>query len=415
MDTNPFTSDTFKKIWSKHFNEGKASISFPGISGVDFVKPPFFPLYHNTGKNLTKGLEYRIDTSELMGLGHRVISIQDVILFEISEGSLAVPKRVKVLKINQYPGLLVDLSEFNSYEDYFQKHFKTSSRYKLRSHKNRLEDCFDITYTTFCGAISQEIYDHLFEQFRSLLEKRFKGKKVHNHNLDKPEWAFYSEVYYRLILEGKAALFVVFEQKKPIAITLLSIKGDTIIHTMTAFDTDYSKFRLGTCSNMQLVHWCIQNGYKKLDFSKGYYDYKARWSTQKYPFEYHVLYNPGSPISTVIAFSHFYFMNLKAFLRRKELNLFKHRLTYFFQNFPLLFRPKNNISQWSDHTPSREQKIDWEEISEANIDPGIKKELFDFLFFVKEKFKNVNLYQSRPEGLIKIRGQRTEKYLIRKN
>ena len=63
MKQNPFTSTSFVTVLSKHFNGSKTSKSFDFISGVQFLKHAFLPLYENIGENLTKGIDYKIDYS----------------------------------------------------------------------------------------------------------------------------------------------------------------------------------------------------------------------------------------------------------------------------------------------------------------------------------------------------------------
>ena len=73
------------------------------------------------------------------------------------------------------------------------------------------------------GDISKSEYDFIFSEFRRLLEKRFTDKQVSNNNLNEKEWNFYYDVAYPLIVEKKAALFVVYDNDKPIGLSLIHI------------------------------------------------------------------------------------------------------------------------------------------------------------------------------------------------
>mgnify|MGYP000353444578 CR=1 FL=1 len=61
MKQNPFTSKSFESIWSKHFNNAKEVMTFEFINGVSFLKHKFLPLHINVGKNLTKGIDYKLN------------------------------------------------------------------------------------------------------------------------------------------------------------------------------------------------------------------------------------------------------------------------------------------------------------------------------------------------------------------
>jgi hypothetical protein len=320
--------------------------------------------------------------------------------------------RLKITKLDQYPGFFIDLDNFLDVDDYLKKHFKKSSRYKLKKYKKRLETCFDISYEVFWGSVKKETYDALFGQFRVLLEKRFAEKRVYNNNLDPKEWNFYREVAYPLIHEKKAALFVVFEKECPIAVTLLYFNGDAVIDAITVFDPDYSKFHLGSCSVMQLIQWCIEKGYKKLDFSKGYFDYKTRWSTHKYQFEYHILYNPKSALSTGLANLAALFFRLKGYLRRKNVNWHVHKATYLLKNFKISNEPNRQNALMLTDSLEDSTNLDWTPVSLELAKDVVRKRGFDFLYLTGEKLKDILLFQANSGKIFMIKGKNHKKYLV---
>ena len=67
-----------------------------------------------------------------------------------------------------------------------------------------------------------------------------------------------------------------------------------------------------------------------LDFSKGYFDYKEHWSTQRYDFEYHIYYNLSSFRSVWMAHGVKAYYRLKQALRDRrideKLNAYSYRL-----------------------------------------------------------------------------------------
>ncbi|HDZ14234.1 MAG TPA: GNAT family N-acetyltransferase, partial [Pricia sp.] len=190
----------------------------------------------------------------------------------------------------------------------------------------------DVRYVMYKGAMSRDSYDEIFESFRQLLEKRFHDKQITNNNLDPKEWKFYHEVTYPMLLEGKASLFVIYDGKKPIGVTLNFFSENILFDAITVFDIDYAKFHLGSITIMALLEWCLENNLKTFDFSKGFYDYKTRWATTTYDFEYHIYYDTKSILARSIALSLKKFFELKQQLRQKDINEKVHRLTYRFKN-----------------------------------------------------------------------------------
>ena len=175
MSENPFASKTFTQVWNHHFNQGRKTVSFDGIAGILFVRTTSLPYYTNVGKNLTKGLTYTVKVDTFNGIGHNTLMVYDVPSY-IENKAHEINGRLKIIKLDQYPGFFINLDNFSDVDDYLKKHFKKSSRYKLRKYKKRLETCFDISYRVFHGSIEKEVYDHLFIHFNALLEKRFVEK-----------------------------------------------------------------------------------------------------------------------------------------------------------------------------------------------------------------------------------------------
>ena len=69
-----------------------------------------------------------------------------------------------------------------------------------------------------------------------------------------------------------------------------------------------------------------------LDFSKGYFDYKKRMCTLEYNFEYHIIYDTNSIVSKSIGAAYYAFFELKAYMRKKGLDVKFHKFTYFIKN-----------------------------------------------------------------------------------
>ncbi len=156
MITNPFTSDTFSAIWSKHFSPSVSATRFGFLKNLLFEKQKFLPLYFNYGKTHTKGISYDFVNFNIAEIKGKVLLIYDVpTYFNLPEIEL---NSIKRFKIKQYPGFLINLEPYNGLNEFMVGAFKKSSRYKLKKYKNKLETCFDINYKMFYGEISKKEY-----------------------------------------------------------------------------------------------------------------------------------------------------------------------------------------------------------------------------------------------------------------
>jgi CelD/BcsL family acetyltransferase involved in cellulose biosynthesis len=350
------------------------------------------PIYFNTGKTLTKGISYSYSQDLMDKIKKKVFLIYDVPTFvdlELNSSN----NQLKLTRIPQYPGYLVDLENYTDFNQYFSATFSKSSRYKLSKYKKRLESSFDISYTMYYGEMAKDNYDSIFIHFKYLLEKRFKDKEISNNNLDPEEWKFYEEVAYPMILEKKASLFVIYNNNIPVGITLNYFSKNILFDAITVFDIDYEKFHLGSVTIMKLIEWTIENRFRYFDFSKGYYDYKKRWANKEYYFEYHLYHDPNSIRAKFLSYLIINYFSFKNFLREKNLNEAYHKFTYRLKRDKT--NSKNNRKKFEyeqlveNYEISRLTKIEYNSDRHAHL----KSLIFDFLYLNPEKEKEVGLYK----------------------
>ncbi|MBT8180243.1 MAG: GNAT family N-acetyltransferase [Eudoraea sp.] len=206
---------------------------------------------------------------------------------------------LKVKKIPQYKGYLIDLTKFNNAEDLFIKTLSRNPRKNFRSKKRKLESDNNISYNFHYGEIDKDYYDFLFEICYKLMEERFREKKIYNRNLIK--WKYYHDLFYPLILDKKASIFVISDQEKPITITLNFHVSDIVFSHIQIYDLDYSRYSMGDIAIFKNIEWCYRNDFNIWDFSKGATDNKLRWSNYIYQFDYHLFYKNKSLISAIKA------------------------------------------------------------------------------------------------------------------
>lgn len=406
MTDNPFNSEIFKNTWLKHFNEGNEPITIKNIIGADFYKSRFPGLWVNVGRTHTKGVYYEFE-EENKGPKGKSCLIFDVPTYFDCPSNKRGGRTVK--RVKQYPGFLIELEKFTDLTNFMKEQFGKGSRYKFNKYRKKLEQSFDINIKMYSGSMDKSEYDYIFDCFRELLEKRFSDKGEYNNNLDAKEWGFYKEVVYPMLLNQLAGLFVIFDDKKPIAVTLNYLSKDIIFDAITVFDIDYSKFHLGSVNIMYLIDWGITNKFSKLDFSKGYFDYKARWCTKKYDFEYHLVYDKSSIKSITVAILLQKYFWFKQYLREKDINKLKNRIHFLFS------RKKSQTKNISLNYNTSFEEFENKEYELEHIPdygPEVNKIFFEFLYLYGERSREVKLFRVlENDNLLVLRGKNNTKMI----
>lgn len=124
----------------------------------------------------------------------------------------------KSFKFDFYNGYLIDIKDFESLDAYMVQQFGSKSRSKIRTYIKRLETCFNISYKMYFGNIDKNDYEALFDVLEIMIERRFLERgDIHEAAND---WLFYKEIFYQLIRDKKASMFVIYDNDKPIDINL---------------------------------------------------------------------------------------------------------------------------------------------------------------------------------------------------
>jgi hypothetical protein len=394
MKINPFTSQTFVDIWSKHFNDNKSPDTFEFIKDVKFVKHKWLPFYFNVGKNLTKGIYYSINSSS-EDYKNKTFLVFDVpAYFNVEDLKASKTSSLRLKKVFQYKGFLMDLSNFENLEGYMKTQFKVQNKRYIRwSHINRLEDCFNISYKFFYGKIEEAEYNLVFEHFYRLLDVRFSGKRTNYHHLKTKKWNYYKDLVLPMIRENRASFLVIYNHGIPIGINLNFHSEDTLFKAITVYDVNYSRFSIGKLSVIKIVEWCFENNYKISDFTKGDFDYKRIWSNVIYDFDYHILYDSKSIVSIITAAYLVFLYKFKIFLRDKNLNVFYRKIIFKFKT-----RSHAIDGVWGAY---KVEKLTDFKITEAYkvVDFKLKENshllasIYSFLFENPESIDNIKVYE----------------------
>ncbi|RKE95301.1 GNAT family N-acetyltransferase [Ichthyenterobacterium magnum] len=401
MLDNPFTSKTYTSIWTKHFNEEKPPIHFKFIKNVQFYKHKLLPFYVNIGKNLTKGIDYKLNVSADDYKG-KVFFIYDVpTYFNLEEFKVTNNSSLRLKKLFQYQGFLMDISTFENQDDYINAQFSSKNRREFKSNKRRLETSFNIKYSFIHGSISKPEFDLLFKQFYDLLNKRFQGKQTNYHHLKGVKWNFYKVLVFEMLLEKKASMLVIYSDKNPIGITLNFHAKDVLFETITVFDPDYYKFSIGKTSIIKLLEWCFENNYKISDFSKGDFDYKRKWSNHSYNFDYHVLYDVNSIKARLIAKFSITFFKIKLYLRKKKVNNLYRKYLFKIKGGKAV--SKHNSNYITEKLPNFTLSNAFKLIDYNKNDYRFLLEpIYTFLFASQEPLSNIKVYQNKLKSNVYI-------------
>ena len=202
-------------------------------------------------------------------------------------------------KVNMYQGYLINLTNYSNLNEYLKSNFTSKIRTQLRAYKKRLEICFPISYRTYYGSMEKDHYDHIFQEFKLMLEKRSIEKGIINDELE--HWNVYEEIAYELILDKKACLSVIYNGTEPISICFNLIHGKVIYGCIKSHDNDYSKFSVGFVDLLKQLEWCFEQNFEIFDFLKGDYEYKSKWIDSDYYFQKYIIYDSNSPLVNLVA------------------------------------------------------------------------------------------------------------------
>ena len=282
-----------------------------------FLQNRIHPFYATQIINILTDNKLNIDHSEtittVVNNPTVITDIPDYLEVEILAGTDS--RNVK--KIRQYKGFLCDLRSFSDTNGYLLNQLSKRNRKNLFSKLRKLENDHQVTFKMYYGGITKEHYDFLLDIFYKLFDRRFKEKKIYNKNLI--NWKYYHELIYPMILDKKASLYVIYDQDKPIDITLNFHLGDIVFSFMHTYDIDYSNYNMGDISMLKHLDWCFLHQIAQYDLSIGETGQKIKWCNYSYDFKYHIFYNPKSVNSNVLTQIISLKLKLKQFLRDKNI------------------------------------------------------------------------------------------------
>ncbi|MCB0374124.1 MAG: GNAT family N-acetyltransferase, partial [Muricauda sp.] len=286
------------------------------------------------------------------------------------------------------PGSLIDLTSYPDFDSYLTQTFSNKRRSYFKKCENMLHACFDISHKVYYGAMEKEVYESIFRAFQRMQSDRFKQLGIKDDSMGM--WPIYEKNTLQLVLEKKACISVIYDGSKPIAISLNYLLGKAVFGFTKTFDMAYAKFGLGNFMLLKMIAWSHQEGFEVLDFMKGEYSYKNRFTDNSYAFLIQVAYSKK---------------NLKQRVWGLTLTL---GLRVFYSLYHVYrFLGLHGLLRQKTYTREKESPVKSQELSknESSILPtetkthldaiknkDFKKAVCDFCFMNKEPLKSIELY-----------------------
>lgn len=297
-----------------------------------------------------------------------------------------------IKKVTQFfKGYAVFLDGFASADAYIKYRFRSNAK-GIRRRVKRLESCFQISYKTYFGAIEEEEYDVLMDCLEKMLIRRFKQRNDVSQSLIR--WDHYKSIYFSLINQKRASLFVVYDNNNPIVISLNHHFYGRLFSAISSYDIDYGKFSLGSVEIYKKLDWCIANNHKSYEMGMGDLTYKREWCNHIYNFEHQIIY-PKKSISAAISASIEYlkvsfkeFVFKIAYVRYKKYKAKRKKNTVTLQELEYKALPITEM-QYDGQYPV----IDY---NSAEYD-FLRKIVFDFLYTSIENVSDVSVLKVLEE------------------
>ncbi|MEX0314949.1 MAG: GNAT family N-acetyltransferase [Allomuricauda sp.] len=391
---NPFVQKEFISNWLKHFSSNRQPVYFNFINPIGFIKTKLSFLYYNIGRNITNGLDYTI-LDKGKDYKRKVIVIFDVISY-IKESGQNLPGYLGLKKIKQYKGHLSRFTDYESYDDFLAQHYSSSTRRGLRKNEKRLKTNFNIQEKEVYGNISKDSYNELLDRVYDLIKVRFQNLGLDNDILNKKE--YYRELLFDMILSKKAVIHTICHNEIPIAVGISFLSDRVVYYAITTFDVRYRRYNLGHLIITNVAKWCFENNYDILDYSKGTYEYKLRWSNEDYFFENHIIYDKTSIICVTTAWILSNYFKFKQFLRNRNLNETYVKLKFLLDKNKKESENKNNI---------RSEDFKDEDVNLNSLDKVAKDQLscleisekiYDLLYSNPQPLESVEVFKTKDKS-----------------
>lgn len=320
-----------------------------------------------------------------------------------------VPIGFDIKKIFRVKGYCISINNANTIDAYIQANFKPNLRTALRRRLKGLESSFDVHYKLFYGQIDRHEYEFLMKILHGMIVRRFNQRDDKHDALLR--WDSYYESVFTLINEKKASLYVIYDDQKPIQISLNYHNDKILFLSVPSYDIDYAKFGLGNIAVHKLLEWCINNKYEILDMGYGAFDYKLKWCNENYDFEHHLFYKKKSILALLMVQLISFKTKLINFLIAKRVNNYYNSIKSLFKkkseivDYDYEISPATDLLNVNPETPP----IDF--INDTSF-TFLKKSVYDFLYTNKEHISKIQVFEIKKNESYLIKSQKEAQKVV---
>ncbi len=315
-------------------------------------------------------------------------------------------KLFSIKKVTQFfKGYTILLDGFATVDEYLKFRFKKNAKSILKRVK-RLELCFPISYQFFYGNISQTDYDLLMHMLKKMIINRFKQRDDVSQNL--LNWDHYHKIFFNLINEKKASLFVIKNDTEPICISISNHYNGKLFSSVSSYDIDYGKFSLGNIEIYKKLEWCIENGHNAYEMGMGDLSYKREWSNNIYNFEHQIIYPKKSFFAIIQANIEY----LKVLIKE---GIYKIAYVKYKAWKAKRKKTKPFLAKYTTSKFDSESNLENFTVLDINLENYhfLRKPFFDFLYSSMENINTVTVYEvSKPQKTYLIVGKRNRQQVI---
>ncbi|MEB8330298.1 GNAT family N-acetyltransferase [Flavobacteriaceae bacterium KMM 6897] len=325
---------------------------------------------------------------------------------------IEIPTDYKIKKLFRVKGYCIYINNVKNIDAYIQANINTNLRTSLRRKIKGLETSFNIGYKLFYGQIGRNDYEFLMQALYDMLVRRFNQRDDKHESLLR--WDSYYDSVFTLINKKQASLYVIYDDRKPIQISLNYHYDKIVFLAIPSYDIDYAKFGLGNIAVHKLLEWSITNNYEILDMGFGAFDYKLKWCNHNYDLEHHLFYKKNSIIAAVIIHYIALKTQLLNYLISKGVNVQYHKIKSIFNKKhdtgELEYQVDESKKAMTDHLGL--ERIDV--INDTSY-AFLKKSVNDFLYTNLEHISNIEVYEVKKDESYLIKGQKNTQKIVFKS
>lgn len=354
--------------------------------------------------NITNGTYYNLNLGK-KDYKNRTILLYDVLPFYLNDQEIhEVLKKsnLRILKVKQYKGYLCQLTNVASYEEYLNERFNSKGRRKIKKFKRKLLENFEVKEKYFFGHISREDFDEVFGAMVALIRKRFNDLGEVNNILEKQN--YYYQLIFEMVNSKNGMLQVLYCDQEPMAVTFNFVSDDHMYFAINTFQTDLRRYNIMHIMIIGLLNWCFEHKMNILDFSKGSYEYKRRWSNVIYDFENHILFDKSSLTSIVIACYIKIHFQIKQLFRDWQLNRQYSRIKFQFGNKSRKKKYALSVTPLKEYDLQNYERVDHMEATFKEL-RGV---IFDLIYSNPQPAKEVRLYRKKGANEFLVLGKKLQ-------